>query len=220
MKQARGEETAASADPVGVRWKHIGQRIGAVAIAALPLVAAFTALYIGPWLMEEPWLSRARDAHAAWADTARVPGGRVLGAKNYLSGLRRLGPVPYLPDLTAAQFHIGQVSHVAPAGDRPAAFHVGYVGDEGCRISLWIAQTREAGSGALVSHSGGGAFSWYADGLRYVLVTADVQNNLFHLIAKISREITVARQAPSGSRRTALGLSVIMGQPCRIGRRL
>ncbi len=216
MKQARAEDMPVPAAPVGGRWKYVGLRIGAVAIAALPVVGALTVLYIGPWLMAEPWLSRARDAHAAWADTERVPGGRVLEVRNYLSGLRRLGPVPYLPDLTAAQFRIGQVSHVAPAEDRPAAFHVGYVGDEGCRISLWIAPTGEAGSGALVNHSGGGAISWYADGLRYVLVTADVQNNLFHLIAKISREITVARRAPGGSRRTALGLSVIMGQPCRV----
>ena len=216
MKRARAEEMPAPADPARSRWKHIGQRVGAVSIAALPVVVTLMVIYIGPWLLAEPWLSRARAVHAAWAETERVPGGRVLNARNYLSGLRRLGPVPYLPDLTAAQFHIRQVSHVPPDRDRPGGFHVGYLGNEGCRISLWIARTPEAGSGPLVRHSGGGAFSWYTGGLRYVLVTADVQNNLFHLIAKISREITLARQAAGGARRTALGLSVIMGQPCRM----
>ncbi len=215
MKQGRTDDIPAPANSAGAGSKAIWQRIAAVAVAGLPVLLALGLIFVVPWLLEEPWLGRARTVHAEWTGTDRIAGGRVLDTKNYLTGLRRLGPTPHLPDLTEARFRITRVTYVAPADDRPGGIHVGYTGQENCRISLWISRTGQAGSGPLVSHRGGSSFSWYGDGLRYVLVTTDMRNAHFHLIAKISRQTTLARQGPYGALRAALGLSRIISKPCR-----
>ncbi len=215
MTEARTQQSPARVGSAGTWHGKIWRRVAAAAIAGLPVLLPVVLIWVVPAFMEEPWLDRARTVHAEWTGTARITGARVLNARNYLSSLRKLGPTLHLPDLAAARLRLGQVSYLAPADDRPGAIHAGYVGRAGCRLSLWITPTREAGSGPLVSHSGEPAFSWYANGLRYVLVTADMQDNHFHLIAKISRELTLARRGPSEPVRAVLGLSAAMSRPCK-----
>ena len=197
-------------------WNEkIWQRVAAVFLVAIPIMVPLVLIYIGPWILAEPWLDRARRGHAEWVETARIPGGQILDAKNFLTGVRRLGPVPHLPDLTGARLHIGQVSHVPPARGRPGALHAGYVGERHCRVSLWITPTQEPGTGPLVRHRGEPSFSWYADGLRYVLVTSDMHKGLFRFIAEIARETTLARHGPTESVRSAMGLSATINRPCK-----
>lgn len=215
MTQARTQQSPARIGAAGTRHRKIWQRVAAVAIAGLPVALPVVLIWIIPAFTSEPWLDRARAVHAEWTETARITDATVLNARNYLSGLRKLGPALHLPDLVAARLRLDRVSYLAPAGDRPGAIHAGYVGRADCRVSLWITPTGETGSGALVSHSGAPAFSWYVNGLRYVLVTTDLQGNHFHLIAKISREMTLARQGPSEPVRAVLGLSEVMSRPCK-----
>ncbi len=215
MIQARTRQKPARIGSAGTRHGKIWQRVAAIAIAGLPVALPVVLIWIVPAFMSEPWLDRARTAHAEWTETTRITDARVLNARNYLSSLRKLGPALHLPDLAAARLRLDQVSYLAPAGDRPGAIHAGYVGRADCRLSLWITPTREAGSGALVSHSGGPAFSWYVNGLRYVFVTSDMPGNHFHLLAKISREMTLERRGPSEPVRAVLGLSEAMSRPCK-----
>ena len=215
MTQGRMQQRPARIGSAGTWHGKIWQRVAAAAIAGLPVALPVVLIWIVPAFMAEPWLDRARTVHAQWSGTARITGARILNARNYLSSLRKLGPALHLPDLTAARLRLNQVSYVPPAGDRPGAIHAGYVGRADCRLSLWITPTREAGSGALVSHSGEPAFSWYVNGLRCVFVTSDMPGNHFHLLAKISREMTLARQGPSEPVRAVLGLSEAMSRPCK-----
>ena len=215
MKQGRTMEEPAHNDPAGIWAGKIWQRVAAVIVVAVPITATLVLIYIGPWLFAEPWLDRAWRGHAEWVETARITGGRILDAKNFLTGLRQLGPVPHLADLTGAGLHIGQVSYVPPARDRPGALHAGYAGMRHCRVSLWITRTREPGTGPLVRHRGEPSFSWHVDGLRYVLVTSDMHQGLFHLIAEVARESTLARHGPSESVRSAMGLSASINRPCK-----
>ncbi len=186
----------------------------ALVVCAAAAVTAIAVFWIGPWLSQEPWLGRARAAHSIWVETDRIPGGRVLDVKGFLGGLRQLGPPPHLPDLSANGLVIRQVSYVPPAGDRPGAIHAGYVEPAGCRISLWITPTGEAGSGPLVEHHRGIAFSWHVGGLRYVLVRSDMRHERFHFLAKIARETTVARKGPDGAKLFALAIGGMTGRPC------
>lgn len=215
MNQGRTDEEPGHHNSAGTWKEKIWLRVAAVFLVATPIMVPLVLIYIGPWIMAEPWLDRARRGHAEWVRTARVPGGRVLDAKNYLTGLRQLGPVPHLTDLTGAKLHISQVSYVPPASDRPAAIHAGYAGQVRCRVSLWITRTEQSGTGPLVRHSGEPSFSWYVDGLRYVLVTSDMQKARFSLIAKVARDATLARWDPNESVRTVLGLSAGMSRPCK-----
>ena len=214
MKQGRTDEEPGHNNSAGTWKEKIWLRVAAVFLVAIPIMVPLVLIYIAPWILAEPWLDRARRGHAEWVETARITGGRILDARNYLTGLRQLGPVPHLTDLTGAELHISQVSYVPPAGDRPAAIHAGYAGQVRCRVSLWITRTEQSGTGPLVRHSGEPSFSWYVGGLRYVLVTSDMQKARFRLIAKVAREATLARWDPNESVRAALGLSARISRPC------
>ena len=181
------------------------------------IVATLTPLivfWIGPLALQDPWVRNARSAHSAWIESGRIPDGRVMAPREFLTGLRQLGPPPHLPDLSAIPLDIGQVSFVPPADGRPGAIHVGYANDTGCRISLWITPTGVPGDGPLVEQHRGVAFSWHVGGLNYVIVRSGMRLERFHLLAKSARENTLARDRLHGPKRTALAVSAMFGRPC------
>ena len=100
MKLASTVETRNLAGAAGA-WIVGHRRRLAPAVCVAAAVTAIAVFWIGPRLLQEAWLGRARAAHSTWVETDRIPGGRVLDAKGFLAGLRRLGPSPHLPDLTA-----------------------------------------------------------------------------------------------------------------------
>lgn len=181
------------------------------------IVATLTApvvFWIGPLALQDSWVRNARSAHSAWIDSGRIPGGRVMAPREFLTGLRQLGPPPHLPDLSPNGLDIGQVSFVPPAAGRPGAFHVGYANDAGCRISVWITPTGVPGDEPLVEQHRADAFSWQVGGLRYVIVRSGMHRERFHVLAKTAQEITVARGRSTESGTFALAASAWFGQPC------
>ncbi len=137
-----------------------------------------------------------------------------MAPREFLTGLRQLGPPPHLPDLSPNGLGIGQVSVVPPAAGRPGAFHVGYANDAGCRISVWITPTGVPGDGPLVEQHREVAFSWQVGGLRYVIVRSGMQRERFLVLAKTAREATVARGRSTESGAFALAASAMFGRPC------
>ena len=190
-----------------------GHRLAATVCAAAVLTA-ITVVWIAPWLRSGPWLGPATAAHSNWLDARPIPGARVLDTKGYLAGLRALGPIPHLPDLSAAGLTIRRVSHVAAGGDGPGAIHVGYAEPDGCRVSLWITPTAETGVGKLEEYHRGDAFSWHAHRLRYVLVGSDMRYERFLLLAKTARLTTAAREGPTVPAQFALAMSAMTGPIC------
>ncbi len=176
----------------------------------MPLIV----FWIGPLVLQDSWVRNARSAHSTWIESGRIPDGRVMAPREFLAGLRQLGPPPHLPDLSAHGLDMGHVSFVPPAAGRPGAFHVGYANDAGCSISVWIAPTGVPGDGPLVEQHRGVAFSWHVDGLHYVIVRSGMRLERFHLLAKSAREITIERDRLDGSKRTALAVSALFGRPC------
>lgn len=182
---------------------------------SVAVVAVLMGLYwVGPSLLEPGWLGSALKSHEEWTKGAKIPAARAFKAADFLAGLRQLGPAPYLPDLSGAGLDIKLVSYVPGRGDRPPAIHAGFADTRNCRVSLWITQTDEKDNGLLVRHYSTQAFSWHTGGLRYVLMTRDMDIDRFHVIAKTSRNVTMARQSPTGVRRTALGISAMISPPC------
>ncbi len=186
-------------------------------VPAFWIVATLTPLivfWIGPLVLQDSWVRNARSAHSAWIESGRIPDGRVMAPREFLTGLRQLGPPPHLPDLSAHGLDMGQVSLVPPAAGRTGAIHVGYASDIGCRISLWITPTGVPGDGPLVEQHRAVAFSWQVGGLRYVIVRSGMHRERFHVVAKAAHEITVARGGPTESGTFALAASAMFGQPC------
>ncbi len=186
-------------------------------VPAFWIVATLTPLivfWIGPLVLQDSWVRNARSAHSDWIEWGRIPDGRDMAPREFLTGLRQLGPPPHLPDLSANGLNIGQVSFVPPAAGRPGAIHVGYASDFGCRISLWITPTDAPGDGSLVEQHRTVAFNWRVGGLRYVIVRSGMYRERFHVLAKTAREITVARGRQTESGAFALAASTMFGRPC------
>ncbi len=181
------------------------------------IIATLTPLivfWIGPLALQDSTVRKARSAHSAWVQSGRIPLGQVMAPREFLTGLRQLGPPPHLPDLSANGLEMGRVSFVPPADDRLGAIHVGYANDAGCRISLWITPTGVPDIGPLVEQHRGVAFSWRVGGLRYVIVRSSMRLERFHLVAKSARLTTIGRDGLHGPRRTALAVSAMFGRPC------
>jgi hypothetical protein len=181
------------------------------------IVATLTPLivfWIGPLMLQDFAVREARSAPADWIESGRVPGGRAIAPREFLTGLRQLGPPPHLPDLSANGLEIGHVSFVSRGDGQPGAIHVGYANDSGCRISLWITSAGVPGTGPLVEQHRGVAFSWRVDGLRYIIVRSGMRQERFHLLAESARATTLARARLHGPKRTALAVSAMFGRPC------
>jgi hypothetical protein len=195
-------------------WIVANRRRLAPTFWVIAIMMPLVVFWIGPLLLQDSWVRDAKTAHASWIETNRIPGGRVMKPAEFLTGLRQLGPPPHLPDLSANGLDLRQVSFRPSKGGRSGAIHAGYANEDGCRISLWITPSRRTGVGALVEQHRGLAFSWYADGLQYVIVRAGMHRERFHVLAKSARATTIARESVMGSRRFALAASAMFGPPC------
>jgi hypothetical protein len=178
------------------------------------MLAPLAIFWIGPLVLQDGAVRDARAVHAAWIETGRIEGARVMGPREFLTGLRQLGSPPHLPDLSANGLDMGRVSYVAPGDGGRGAIHVGYTNPAGCRITLWITPSAKAGAGALVEQHRTVAFAWHVDGLNYVIVRSGMHHERFHLIAKTSREMTIRRAALGGPRMLALALGGMTGRRC------
>ena len=84
------------------------------------IIATLTPLivfWIGPLALQDSTVRKARSAHSAWVQSGRIPLGQVMAPREFLTGLRQLGPPPHLPDLSANGLEMGRVSFVPPADD-------------------------------------------------------------------------------------------------------
>jgi hypothetical protein len=178
------------------------------------ILAPFAVFWIGPQMLQDAAVKNARSAHAEWSVTGKIAGGHVISPREFLTGLRQLGPPPHLPDLSANGLDIARVSFVPSEQNRGGAIHVGYRNGDGCRISLWIVPSDTSGEGPLSEQHRGVAFSWRADGLRYVIVRSGMRHERFHLLAKSARLSTLSRAPLSGPRNLALSASTFFGRPC------
>ncbi len=213
--------TAASAEPMPridlphparPQWPRIAAGVAVLFVAG---AAGIFALF--PAAQEEAWLADARADHAEWAATLAIGDIEALDARSYLAGLRRLGPAPFLPDLTSARLRRESVRYIAGGNRQAGAIHTGYVGTRGCRISLWITITDKTGFGPLTRHESGAgpSFSWHAGGLRYVVLSSGMDAGRFALIAGAAHKASRARAIPDDQTRTALAHSRKTSPPCK-----
>lgn len=114
--------------------------------------------------------------HQEWADTAR-PGGAPAPA----AGVAKAFFAPQLPSLEPFGLRLDRAGLVSLA-DGEEALHAGYVGQRGCRISLFLLPPDSASDHlalpAEILQASGQAGSW-----RYRLLAQDMDSARFALIA-------------------------------------
>ena len=114
--------------------------------------------------------------HQEWADTAR-PG----GAPTPYTGVAKAFFAPQLPSLEPFGLRLDRAGLVSLA-DGEEALHAGYVGQRGCRISLFLLPPDSASDSLAlpteILQASGQAGSW-----RYRLLAQDMDSARFALIA-------------------------------------
>ncbi|MEO1104211.1 MAG: hypothetical protein AAFW98_10850 [Pseudomonadota bacterium] len=114
--------------------------------------------------------------HQQWTETARAG-----GAPTPETGVSRAFFAPQLPSLTPFGLRLDHAALVSLA-DGEEALHAGYVGQRGCRISLFLLPPESAadapGRSADVLQASGQAGPW-----RYHLLAQDMESARFALIA-------------------------------------
>ena len=114
--------------------------------------------------------------HRAWAETARAGGPEVQGA-----GVAKVLFGPQLPSLEPFGLRLDSAGLVSLA-DGEEALHAGYVGQRGCRISLFLlpkdAIPDDPALPAGILQASGQAGSW-----RYRVLAQDMDSARFALIA-------------------------------------
>lgn len=212
---AAGAEAPPPIELPAVRQWPVVRVAAVVAVALLGGLAALFAYQMAS--QEEAWLVQARADHIEWANTSRIDDAQTLDARTFLAGMRRLGPQPYVPDLSSAGLRRDAVRYLPPTADRPGALHAGYTGTRGCRISLWIVADAERGVARLDHRetATGTVYFWLADGLRYVLLSSGMEPARFALVAKAAHKAVLVRVGPDSETRTALKRSRATSPPCK-----
>jgi anti-sigma factor RsiW len=186
-------------------------------IAAAAAVAALAFLWWpgtdrGPEL-QGGWLKPAIERHAEWRATVGR-GDRIdVSAAGPALGLGDLGRSAQVLDFSDAGLQVSRIEFVRQNG-LAAALHVGYVGNRGCRVSLWIG--RATGSPEPVSGRFGGVdvVAWRVDDLAYALLASGLDSERFQLIARSAREATMRHRPIDPDARVALQTSRDTSTPC------
>lgn len=153
-------------------------RYAAIAASIVMMLVAVGTWLAWPWSADQIQTAQSDDdlrqalaAHRAWiGGTTTGAGGTVAGDRIQIARDAR-EPVR-VPDLTAAQLSL---AHVSPLSDRTAVGGVllGYVGPNGCRLGLWIADAGRRGFGTELRHvsrDGTAAHIWQTGATNYAIL--------------------------------------------------
>lgn len=192
--EAFAAEAAGVATPV-VPAAAPGGRRGWIAIAATVLLAV--ALSTVAWWRLDRTEDPAVQAHLRWIASPEQP---VVAAT-------QRGAIE-IPDLAAAGL---RVAHVAAAGD---TLHVGYLGNRGCRVSLWVVPDaavrprRDQRIGdTLISR-------WSHGGQGFAAIATGMPAGRFAVIASSLEQATIERRPPDDATRLALQSGRDHSAPC------
>lgn len=162
-------------------------------------------------------LARARAMHQDWA--VRTAGIRVddAPASAYLAAGQAFGIRLYVPDLSAARLRVVRVAPMVAEGDQPAALHVGYAGNRGCRVSLWISPASQALPEAPTLRRDGDrdAYLWRVGGLGYTMLASGMDRGRFAVIVQAAYTATRTFRPPEPEMRTALRRGRETSVPCK-----
>ena len=160
-------------------------------------------------------LNPAFAAHRVWiGDTKAIATGTAAGDRIQIArGSRE--PVR-VPDLTAAQLSL---AHVSPLSDRTAVGGVllGYVGPNGCRLGLWIADAGRRGFGPEVrnvSHDGTTAHIWQTGTTNYAVLARGMDPARLSMTATTIAALVARNHQLDDGLRVKLQIAASQGGAC------
>ncbi len=170
-----------------------GRRWAAIAAAALIGVA----ISLVGWHMYEAAEEPALAAHRKWATRPVDP---------FATASRRVGIA--VPDLADAGLQVALVKAVGEA------FHIGYLGNRGCRVSLWAAPDGKAAARSEDRRGDTLIARWSGGGYRYWAIASGMPAVRFAVIAASLERATIEQRSPDEATRIALRSGRDQSLPC------
>ena len=191
----------------------------AVAASVGLFVAVVTGLMTGflqPDGDRNGWYREAAAIHAEWAQQPAVLNAREVDANLYLASVDRLHLPIHAPDLTSAKLRLTYLRFYEADGKFPAAMHLGYTGQRGCRLTLWVTSAPAALGTNLGEIRDGTmrSFRWRADKVAYALFATGMAEQRFTTIADKVYKATRARHGFDDETRLALNDVSRRAPPC------
>ena len=162
------------------------------------------------------WYELAAAKHAGWVRQPVAPNLQEIDANTYLASVDRLHLPVFAPDLTSAKLRLTYIRLEEPAGETPAALHLGYTGRHGCRVTLWITAAGKTMSTKLAENRNGNqrGFRWRAGKTAYALFATGMAENRFTTIARMVYEATNEGHGFDEDMRLALNEATRTAPPC------
>ena len=174
------------------RRRPVAGIIAAAAVVVLVIgVAVFQALSPAPELsarLPEQAVAAAGTLHRAWLATDNGPNGEAPPSL-VLAAMSQFNQPPVIPDLTSSKLTIERVTVTDQSEGH--VLQVGYRGNHGCHLSLFIFANGKLPSRMVQEDSGAErAYGWQVADLGYMLFAIGMDSARYDLIAHKVEEAT------------------------------
>ncbi len=187
------------------------------AAAAVLLVASATWVSLSLTATRAPTLpsdvlATARSLHGQWLsfDDAKPSSAEPVVL---LAALSEFGHAPIVPDLESTKLAIGLVT--VAHGPRGPVLQIGYRGNHGCHLSLFVFANHELPNATVeVADGPDHAYGWRVDGLGYLLFAKGMDPTRLALIAEKVEAATRAHAPLDGKAREQLAENKRVSASC------
>jgi hypothetical protein len=168
--------------PAAARRSRLPRLVLAGSLAAAVALVAVLTVLLWPGMRQGPaaaWLTAAAARHSEWLSSDTQP--EPVDNPNLV--LAEAGGFDHVPDLAVAHLAVARVAFDA-SSEQPGLF-VGYVGVNGCRLSLWIGPAPEDLPAALTENRAGSlhSFTWRVEHTGYAVVASGMDAARFEATA-------------------------------------
>ncbi|MDH5410040.1 MAG: hypothetical protein OEY16_01520 [Alphaproteobacteria bacterium] len=162
------------------------------------------------------WYQRAAATHAEWAQEPAAPGAREIDANLYLASVDRLHLSFQAPDLTSANLRLTYLRFYEAVENSTAAMHMGYTGQHGCRLTMWVTRAPSSLGTDLTEVRDGKtrSFRWRAGKVAYALFATGMAEQRFTTIADKVHQATRVMHGFDDETRMALNDISRKAPPC------
>jgi len=166
---------------------------------------------------DDAWYREARLEHANWAVTPAAPNAREVEANLILVSLERIAIPVQAPDLTSAKLRLTYLQYYQATDTAPAALHLGYTGQRGCKVTLWVTQAPRGLDTKLAESRVDSlrGFRWRAGRTAYALFATGMAERRFTVIASKVYEASRRRRGFDDGTQTVLRNASSGVPPCQ-----
>lgn len=213
---ALATEPAESVEFPRKRWSKAMTAVAASIAAFVVLISGVLTVYLTFGEDSRDWYETAAATHSGWVMQPASQNAGEIDANIYLAHVNRLQLPVYAPDLNDARLRLTHIRFMEGNTGRPAALHLGYTGQRGCKVTLWVTNASKGMSAKLIEtrEEKLRGFRWRAGKVAYALFATGMAENRFTTIADKVYEATSESHGLDDQMRMALNEASQSAPPC------